>query len=209
MGTVLLNLLSRCLMPSLLLLLVLPLLRCRNPVLPEPSEHTTSFETDSDEWSMIPARELFEPTNCDAFAERSDELSNSGLWSFKLWLDNSCDTGSIGIKKRFFVTPNTCFLLRVEFQFATSDFGDVNLWRVGAGVSDTDFSNLNKRLTKRGTTGNGSDSAIGFVWLEKAHEFSLQTGSTGDAFVAIGVAGSSEFTRSYYVDDVRIILREQ
>ena len=69
--------------------------------------------------------------------ERSDELAKHGDWSAKFYLENFNDAGKIWLERPFSVEPNTPYRVWIKYDFATADFGFINLWQLIAGVSAT------------------------------------------------------------------------
>jgi hypothetical protein len=59
-------------------------------------------------------------------------------------------------------------------------------------------------LVYQGDTANGLSSAAGHLWLEKSYDFTVQADSEGQAYAGIGVWGTWEAERSYFLDNVRI-----
>lgn len=141
--------------------------------------------------------------------ERSDELAESGQWSVRLHLANLNDAGKIWIEQPVeFLTPGRTYEVVLAFDFASADFGDVNLWRIIAGAS-TDDPETAEGLIFQGDTGNGAASDVGFVWMEKSFTFTTQADENGVVWVFAGVWGTSEFTRTYFIDDVEVVLTLQ
>ena len=53
-------------------------------------------------------------------------------------------------------------------------------------------------------TGHGQDEDLGLVWMEKSYDLAATTGPDGELHVMLGVWGTFEVTRTYYVDAVLI-----
>jgi hypothetical protein len=87
--------------------------------------------------------------------------------------------------------------------FATRDFGMVNLFRIITGVG-TKSPETADDLTYQDDTGHHQDEDIEFIWLEKNYTFSILTDDTGKIYVSIGVWGTWETPRTYYIDSVNI-----
>jgi hypothetical protein len=58
-------------------------------------------------------------------------------------------------------------------------------------------------------TFNGNDSDVGFVWLDKGYEFTAEANDEGIFHILIGIWGTFETPRTYYVDNVRIGLAKR
>jgi hypothetical protein len=134
---------------------------------------------------------------------RTEERADDGEWSVRLELENLNDAGKIWIERRFELEPGRVYDVELSYTFASADFGDINAWTVIAGVTPTDPESADD-LPFQGSTANGADDDVGFVWLERSHDLTVTTGTSGEAWLSLGVWGTSEFTRSYHLDDVRI-----
>lgn len=138
--------------------------------------------------------------------ERSDELAERGDWSVRLSLDNLNDAGKIWMERAFELQPGSTYDVEAAFDFATADFGDFGLWTIIAGVSFEDPETVDD-LTFREETGTGSDEDAGHVWTARRYELGTLTADpeTGLLWVALGVWGTFETARTYYIDDVELI----
>ena len=136
--------------------------------------------------------------------ERTDEHADEGGWSVRLDLDNLNDAGKIWIEREFDLEAGVTYDVEVSFAFGTSDFGDINLWTLIAGVTSVD-PEVSDDLVFRGETGTGENEDTGLVWLQKSHAFSATAGPTGALWVSLGVWGTWETRRAYYLDDVSIV----
>lgn len=133
--------------------------------------------------------------------ERSMELAEDGEWSVKFHLENVNDAGKIWLERGFQLNPGRTYDVVLAFDFASADFGNVNLWTIIAGASAINPEDADD-LTFQEDTGNGASSDVGFVWERKEYRFTVNAGPDGVIWVSIGVWGTSEFTRDYFVDDV-------
>lgn len=135
--------------------------------------------------------------------ERTDERADDGEWSVRLELENLNDAGKIWIERAFDLEPGAAYDVEVTYAFGTSDFGDINTWTIIAGV-DPENPEVVGDLTFQGSTSTGGDEDVGVVWLDKSHSFTATAGASGELWVSLGVWGTSEFPRTYYLDDIRI-----
>lgn len=135
--------------------------------------------------------------------ERSQEAADDGAWSVRLDLDNLNDAGKIWIERAFDLEPGVTYDVEVAYAFGTSDFGDINTWTIIAGV-DPDSPEVVDDLTFQGSTSTGEDDDVGLVWLEKEHAFTATAGASGELWVSLGVWGTFETPRTYFIDDIRI-----
>lgn len=161
----------------------------------------TSFETGLDGFASD-GTDLDDPP-IEWSIERTQEEADEGAWSVRLDLDNLNDAGKIWIERAFDLEPGAAYDVEVTYAFGTSDFGDINTWTIIAGV-DPENPEVVGDLTFQGSTSTGGDEDVGVVWLDKSHSFTATAGASGELWVSLGVWGTSEFPRTYYLDDIRI-----
>jgi hypothetical protein len=192
---------------------------------PSSSEGTFSFEQDMEGW-VAGGRDLYwgncsagvaavRPTtvsagNCTTAwsVEQSTELAKDGGASVKLFLDNLNDAGKIWMMRAFNVTPDRTYRVHVAFAFASADYGSVNHWRIIAGAlaGNPTFADSLPSLY-RDDTGNGLSSPGGYVWLDKAYDSTVWSDADGHVMVVVGVWGTWEGPRAYYVDSVQVTIQ--
>lgn len=134
--------------------------------------------------------------------ERSDARAEEGAWSVRYELENLNDAGKIWLETALGgLTPGVTYQVQIEFDFGSDD-GAVNAWALVAGASDDDpetAADLDTHLT---ATLSPSGAGI-FAWDRKEFTTTVTT-TDGQIWFAIGVWGTSEFTRTYFVDNVDI-----
>ncbi|HUP00490.1 MAG TPA: hypothetical protein VM737_03090 [Gemmatimonadota bacterium] len=167
--------------------------------------YSTSFESEFD-WNPD-GTDLDDPPVVWS-VERSDVFAESGDWSVRFILENLNDAGKIWMERAFELQPGATYDIEIAFDFASADFGDINLWTIIAGASDRDPETRDD-LTFQEDTGNGSDTDVGHIWLPKRYMFTRTADSAGLVHVALGVWGTSEFSRTYFIDDVEITFTER
>jgi hypothetical protein len=137
---------------------------------------------------------------------RSSEMSTEGNYSVKLYLENLNDAAKIWMEKIYDVDADSLYDVTISYQFATADFGDFNLFNLITTVLGSDFSGRDD-LNYEGDTGNHMQTED-FVWLEKHFEYVVETDDAGEIYVNIGVWGSWETTRTYYVDNLNVSIEK-
>ncbi|MBW3535318.1 MAG: hypothetical protein KY453_08910 [Gemmatimonadetes bacterium] len=192
--------------PGLPLLLALPLLAAcdfqGDDIVFEPEyDLSYSFESGLDGW-LPDGTDLDDPL-VDWEVDVTGEHASDGSNAVRLRLDNLNGQGRIWIERRFDVAPDTAYTVEIAFDFGTSDFGDVNLWRVLAGATATD-PEVAGELSPRDDTGGAEDEGV--TWLERSYTTTLMSSEDGDLWVHVGVWGTWETERAYYIDDLRVTL---
>jgi hypothetical protein len=126
------------------------------------------------------------------------------MQSLKLYLANNTDAGKIWVVRGFAVSPGKAYTVDVLYRFASRDWGDANLFYLLNGVFSTPPTDGPSLLagTSRELTGNGASMDVGYQWLEKHFHAPFVAGDAGVAYVVIGIWGTWETARTYYVDQL-------
>lgn len=133
------------------------------------------------------------------------ERANGGSGSVRVHLDNVNDAGKIWMERALEVAPEEPYEVEIRFMLGTADWGDVNLFKVIAGAHGASPEEA-ADLTFRDDTGNGASTDAGYVWQERVYTARATADEDGMLWVSIGVWGTWETARTYYVDDVRLQL---
>ncbi|HKY60950.1 MAG TPA: hypothetical protein VJP59_08060 [Gemmatimonadota bacterium] len=161
-----------------------------------------TFESDPGGW-VADGTDLEDPPVTWS-VERSDELAERGDWSMRLSLDNLNDAGKIWMERAFELQPGATYDVEVAFDFASADFGDIGLWTIVATVSEADPETVDD-LVFRDDTGNGSGEDVGHVWGTRSYSLGTATADgEGLLWVALGVWGTFETSRTYFIDDLEL-----
>ena len=128
--------------------------------------------------------------------------------AIRLRLDNLNSQAKIWIEHRYKVEKNQAYAAKMSFDFGSSDFGDVNLWRLLAGAG-TDSPAGAGNLSVRGDSGNGESSDQGYQWVSKTYEAAVTSDADGELVVYVGIWGTSAFLRTYYLDNIQVVLTRQ
>jgi hypothetical protein len=137
----------------------------------------------------------------------TDEQSYDGEHSLELYLNNLNDAGKIWVEKIFNASANTQYEVTISYMFGTSDYGDLNLFRIITGATSFDPEKASD-LIFQDDTGHQSDNETGLVWLNKSYTLTVQTDESGDIYITLGVWGTWETHRTYYIDSVNISIKE-
>ena len=181
---------------------------CADNLAPEP-QRPFGFEQGLEGW-LPAAADTGTATGAHASwsIESSRELAYEGTRSLKLYLANNTDAAKIWVIRPFAVTPGRSYRFQISYQFASRDWGDANLFYLLGGVFATPPIDGPTLLagTVREHTGNGASEDIGFRWLDKSLDASFVAGDTKVAYVVIGIWGTWEGARTYYVDRVAVAI---
>ena len=174
-----------------LLLLGLALEACdfnADPLVIEPEfDDISSFETDLWKWVARGVDITDPPVAWEVV--RSGERATQGTQSVRLRLANLNDQGKVWIERRYEVADDQLYSVESSFDFASADWGDVNLWRILAGAGPV--SPASGGPTPQGSTANGSASDEGHQWLPKVYTLEARSSADGQLFVHVGVWGMS------------------
>jgi hypothetical protein len=137
----------------------------------------------------------------------SDEYSIDSSYSMQFYLENYNDAGKIWIQKPFIVQQQKDYIVNIDYKFASRDFGLANLWTIITGVylSPPDSAH---ELIYQGYTGNGFNFDTGYVWLDKNYEFNINSDTSNNLWIVIGIWGNWEVPRTYYIDSLSINIEE-
>ena len=110
----------------------------------------------------------------------------------------------VWIERAVNVAPSVLYDVDISFDFGTADFGEVNLWRILSGAH-TNSPATAAALTVQEATGNGSPANVGVRWLQKSYRVRASSDAGGRMRIVIGVWGTWETPRTYYIDNVRLL----
>lgn len=163
-------------------------------------EQSFSFESGLEGWEAAGTDLIDPPVDWDVSV--TGEEAVEGERSVRFRLSNLNDMGKIWIQRPFQLSANQAYEVVVRYRFGTSDAGEVNLWRLLTGVH-LDPPVTRGHLTVQGDTGHEGEGP-GLVWTEKSFTFQARTAADARLWVSVGVWGTFETERIYYVDDLTV-----
>ena len=181
------------------LLVCIPLILAGCSTLQIPKQTEFSFEQGMDGWV---AQDLSNPA-VEWSIERSGDMASEGDTSLKVYLNNLNDAGKIWIQRPFDVDSDSYYQVHVDYDFASADYGDLNLWTIITGAVLGPPTKADELVYQR-DTGNGADKDEGYKWLHKTYTFDMRTGPEKEIYVIIGVWGTWETARTYYIDNIKV-----
>jgi len=189
------------LLQCMLVSLLLPGTGCTGAADPASRTLVFSFERNMEGW-LADGADLNDPP-VEWSIERSEDIASDGDVAVRLYLNNVNDAGKIWIERGFAVPDSPTCRVRIEYDLASADWGDVNLWTIITGVSASSPESA-ADLRYPENTGNGAASNRGFVWSHRSYDFELAPAEDGRMYAFIGVWGTWETARTYYLDNVSV-----
>ena len=167
---------------------------------PQPQTFTYNFEDDFDDWtadSHVPQ----DPNNpgelVDWRIEVAGNVSFSGDKSVLLYIDGTQDDGTVWIERKLTLEPNMQKNVNVSFQF-WSQSESFNTLAAVVGYAGSENPEVEEDFQILGS----ANQAEG--WKTYNLNQQLQTGNSGDIYVALGFSVRWETDLTYFIDDVKI-----
>ncbi len=145
----------------------------------------------------------------------SAQLARAGASSLRFELNNFSGDAKVWIERAFRFDRSRTRRVTVRFAFASADLGSFGNFRVLAGVKGSPpETGADLTPLAREDTGNGRTADSGYQWMDKSYAFTLEPLPPGSStsqdhlWVVIGVWGTSNAHRSYFVDSLRVTFEE-
>jgi hypothetical protein len=169
---------------------------------PRPAVYKEGFEEDFGGWKSN-ADVPLDPNNPSSFVEwnvsRVNSPVKSGQYSVELYVDGRQDDGTVWIEKKFSARENARIYVDVSFDF----YSETESWNVLAVVVgfagarspqvEEDFTVLSQANEVEG-------------WKLYSHTATLETDSSGEAWVAIGISVRWETYLTYNIDNLKVTI---
>ncbi|MGD9130160.1 MAG: hypothetical protein PVH73_01135 [Candidatus Bathyarchaeota archaeon] len=120
----------------------------------------------------------------------------SGQHSVELYIDGRQDDGTVWIEKALSVSKNTQIQVEVSFDFY-SESESFNVIADVVGFAGTSNPEVEADFTVLGQANEASG------WKRYTHTATVNTGSSGEAWVAVGISVRWETEMTYNLDDVK------
>jgi len=166
-----------------------------------------SFENTYSGWDTVGIDLQLGDTTLVWSIHPSDERAIDSSFSLRYYLENYNDAGKIWIQKSFNVEKQSDYSVNIDYKFATRDFGMANLWTIITGVHLSPPDSANE-LIYQGHTGNGFNFDTGYVWLDKNYGFNINSDTSNNLWIVIGLWGNWEAPRTYYIDSLSIRIQK-
>ena len=165
-----------------------------------------SFETGLEGWAISATDTLVGGGGIPWWVRPSTTQSFEGATALEFYMANYTDAGKIWIVRPIMVSPNRSYRVTISYALASGDYGTMNLFSLITGVTASEprsATDLAKTFL-RDATGNGASSDVGYRWLDKRVEQDVTANAEGRVYVVVGVWGTWETERTYYIDALRV-----
>lgn len=179
---------------------------CGDAADPAETRLTFSFEQGLDGWTSDALACHPDGSLCAPWTiERTADLAYQGQHALKFYMDNVVDGAVVWIVRPFLVTPGRSYNVDVSYAFATKDWGEVNRFVLFTGVLRTPPTDP-LIGTVQDHTGNGANNDVGYRWLHKSFHAAVPGDVSGVVYVVVGIWGTWETPRTYFVDALTVQL---
>ncbi len=156
-----------------------------------------SFENDMEGWTANAA----DVGPADWSISPSTELWDDGMTSLKLDLNNLSGKGSVWIARAFAVEAGNKYRVSLDYAFD----GRFREYRIIAGV-----------FRSPPVTADDLSSAIQDdlpaelpLWIHRSYQFSIKSKKSSTVYVVIGVMGTKQTHRQYFIDSVCVTMTQR
>jgi hypothetical protein len=169
---------------------------------PKPSSHTQGFETNFGGWTEdadVPQ----DPNNPGSYVDwnvsRVNSPAKSGQHSVELYIDGKQDDGTVWIEKALSAKRNAQIHVTVSFDLY-SESESFNVIAAVVGFAGTSNPEVEADFTVLGKANDVSG------WKRYSYMATLETDSSGEFWVAIGISVRWETEMTYNLDDVEVTI---
>ena len=193
-----------------LLALLVAVVGCKGdgPADPPPSlvDLHSSFESGLDGWTVAATDTLVGGAGIPWHVQPSTALAYEGSHALELYMANYTDAAKIWIVRRIDVPPSRPYHVAISYALGTRDYGTMNLFALIAGAMTTEPHTREELAAtyQRDATSNGAASDVGYRWVQKATGVDVTADASGQLYVVVGVWGTFEVDRTYYIDALRV-----
>ena len=166
-----------------------------------------SFENTYSGWDTVGIDLQLGDTTIVWSIHPSEDRAVDSSFSLRYYLENYNDAGKIWIQKAFGVEKQSDYIVNIDYKFASRDFGMANLWTIITGVHLSPPDSANE-LIYQDHTGNGFNFDTGYVWLDKNYKFNINSDTSNNLWLVIGIWGNWEVARTYYIDSLSIRIQK-
>lgn len=150
-----------------------------------------SFENNSEGWTAN-ATDL---GPADWFISRNGEFWVDGAISLKLDLNNTSGKGKVWITRAFDVVPGNKYRVSLDYAFSSRNSADFQLI---AGV----FRSPPQSGDDLSSAFQDDTTTLSPLWVHKSYDFTIKSKKSSTVYVVIGVMGTKQTHREYFIDSV-------
>lgn len=170
---------------------------------------SSSFETGFDGWSIKNTDVWGDPPEAWSIT-RSQDMATDGTTSVKFFLANFNDAEKLWIERPFSVAPGQIFDVKVEYTIAAVNPIDGGpLFTIMTGVLKRSPNTREDLAPSYKDEAHNGSSESGYKWLDKQYEFTVKANEEGVLYVVIGIWGTWEVSKIFYVDNVQVTISKK
>jgi hypothetical protein len=169
---------------------------------PQPVIYYEGFEEDFGGWegdADVPPDPNNSGSTVDWGVSRVTSPVKSGQYSVELYIDGRQDDGTVWIEKKLSAKKDSQIQVEVFFEF----YSESESFNVIAGVVGF-VGTSNPEVEANFTSLGQANEVVG--WKRYTHTATLESGSSGEVWVAVGITVLWETEMNYYLDDVKIVI---
>jgi hypothetical protein len=169
---------------------------------PKTATYTEDFEEDFGGWTAdadVPQDPNKPGSPVDWNISRVTHPVKSGQYSVELYIDGRQDDGTVWIEKELSVKQNSHIQVTVSFDFY-SESESFNVIAAVVGFAGTYNPEVEADFTVLGQANEASG------WKSYTHTATVNTGASGEVWVAVGISVLWETKMTYNLDDVKVTI---
>lgn len=169
---------------------------------PKPVRYDEGFEEDFGGWigdADVPPDPNNPGSLVDWNGSRVTSPVKSGQYSVEFYIDGRQDDGTVWIERKLSVKTNSKIQVTVSFDFY-SESESFNVIASVVGFAGSSNPEVEADFTVLGQANEVSG------WKRYTHTATLNTGSSGEVWVAIGISVCWETEMTYNLDDVKVTI---
>ena len=169
---------------------------------PKPVIYNEGFEENFGGWigdADVPPDPNNPSSLVDWNVSRVTSPVKSGQYSVEFYIDGRQDDGTVWIERKLSVKTNSKIQVTVSFDFY-SESESFNVIASVVGCAGSSNPEVEADFTVLGQANEVSG------WKRYTHTATLNTGSSGEVWVAVGISVSWETEMTYNLDDVKVTI---
>jgi len=169
---------------------------------PKPVRYDEGFEENFGRWigdADVPPDPNNPGSLVDWNVSRVTSPVKSGQYSVEFYIDGRQDDGTVWIERKLSVKTNSKIQVKVSFDFY-SESESFNVIASIVGFAGTSNPEVEADFTVLGQANEVSG------WKSYTHTATVNTGSSGEVWVAIGISVRWETEMTYNLDDVKVTI---